>query len=71
MGSAINQVTHPCALEWSGLGVAVRCATTPRPPPTCPTIMIEVGIAFAVVAPVGVNERLLVRLMVKLVAPGT
>jgi hypothetical protein len=29
---------------------------------------MEVGIAFAVVAPVGVNERLFVRLIVKLVA---
>jgi hypothetical protein len=28
-----------------------------------------VGIVFAVVLPVGVNERLLVRLMVRLVAP--
>jgi hypothetical protein len=29
----------------------------------------EVGIAFAVVAPVGVNDRLFVKLIVKLVAP--
>jgi hypothetical protein len=29
---------------------------------------MEVGIVFAVVAPVGVNERLFVRLIVKLVA---
>jgi hypothetical protein len=41
----------------------------PRPPPTCPTITIEVGIVFGVVAPVGVNERLFVRLIVKLVGP--
>jgi hypothetical protein len=30
---------------------------------------MEVGIAFTVVAPVGVNERLFVRLIVKLVSP--
>jgi len=30
---------------------------------------MEVGTVFAVVAPVGVNERLFVRLIVKLVAP--
>ena len=67
VASAINQVTHPCALEWSGLGVAV--ANAPRPPPTCPTMTMEVGMVFAV-APVvvGVNDRLFVRLMVKLVA---
>ena len=64
----MNQVTHPCALEWSGLGVVVRSATLPRPPPTCPTMTMEVGTVFAVVAPVGVNERLFVRLIVKLVA---
>src|ERR1700747_2431800 len=64
----MNQVTHPCALEWSGLGVVVRSATLPRPPPTCPTMTMEVGTGVAVVAPVGVNERLFVRLIVKLVA---
>ena len=64
---AINQVTHPCALVWSGLGVVVRAL--PRPPPTCPTIMRDMGTVFAVVAPVGVNDRLFVRLIVKLVNP--
>ena len=70
MPSAINQVTQFCAAEWSGLVVAVRCASTPRPPPTCPTMTMEVGIVFAVapVGVVGVNERLFVRLIVKLVA---
>ena len=67
VGSAINQLTHPCALLWSGLAVVVREAKVPRPPPTCPTITIDVGTVFAVVVPVGVNERLLVRLIVRLV----
>ena len=61
--SAINHVTHPCALVWLGLGVVVR--EEPRPPPTCPTTTMDVGMAFAVLLPVGVNERLLVRLMVR------
>ena len=68
---AINQVTQFCAAEWSGLVVVVRCAKTPRPPPTCPTITIDVGMVFAVVVPVGVNDRLFVRLIVKLVPVGT
>ena len=68
LGSAINQVGHPCARLWSGLAAVVRCARTPRPPPTCPTMTIEVGMVFVVAAPVGVNERLFVRLIVKLVA---
>jgi hypothetical protein len=37
----------------------------PRPPPTCPTITIDVGTVFAVELPRGVNERLLVRLICK------
>jgi hypothetical protein len=32
----------------------------PKPPPTCPTIIIDVGSVFAVVLPTGVNERLFV-----------
>ena len=67
--SAINQVTHPCALEWSGLVVVVRCAKTPRPPPTCPTIMMDVGTVFVPVP--AVNDRLFVRLMVRLVPVDT
>jgi hypothetical protein len=58
-------------VAWLGLGVVVR--TVPRPPPTCPTITIDVGIVFAVlpVGVVGVNESLLVRLMVRLVPVDT
>src|ERR1700745_3229839 len=48
---AIGHVVAPCALEWSGLGVVV--AELPRPPPSGPTIVMEVG-----------TVRLLVRLMV-------
>src|SRR5579871_4775504 len=55
---AMNQLGHPCALAWLGLGVVVGVA--PRPPPTWPTITMDVGILFAVVVPAGVNERLLV-----------
>src|SRR5215472_3848178 len=58
---AINQLTHPWASVWSGLATYV--APVPRPPPTCPTIMIEVGILFGVALPVGVNDRLFVRLI--------
>ena len=54
---------------WLGLGVVVRSATLPRPPPTCPTITMEVGTVFAVVAPGGLNNRLFVRLIVRLVCP--
>jgi hypothetical protein len=43
----------------------------PRPPPTCPTIIKDVGILFGVVLPVGVNERLLARLMVRFEPVGT
>ena len=69
---AMNQVVFACAAEWSGAGEVVRCAKTPRPPTTCPTITSDVGILFAggAVPPDGVggwNERLLVRLMVRLV----
>jgi len=35
-------------------------ATVPRPPPTCPTIISDVGIVFGVVVPIGVNDRLFV-----------
>ena len=45
----------------------LRTGFPPRPPPTCPTMTREVGMLFVVVA-VG-NERLFVRLIVKLVAP--
>src|SRR5882762_1794649 len=54
-----------------GLGVIVRCARTPRPPPICPTIMSDVGTIFAVVLPVGKNDRLFVRLIVKACPVGT
>src|ERR1700741_2419693 len=57
-------VTRPL---WLGLSVVVLCVTSPRPPPTCPTIVSDVGTVFAVAAPVGKNERLLVRLIVRLV----
>ena len=64
--AAINQEGHDCASVWLGLGVLVWLA--PRPPPTCPTMAIEVGIALAVApVPVGVNTKLFVRLIVKLV----
>ena len=66
---AINQVWHPCAREWLGLNVVVRCPKTPRPPPTCPIITMEVGTLFGVAVPAGVNERLFVRLIVRAVAP--
>src|SRR5215469_12130358 len=56
---AINHDTHPCALAWLGLAVVVREA--PRPPPTWPTITIDVGMLFG--DPLVVNERLLVRLI--------
>src|SRR5579864_3493758 len=74
---AMNQVVFACAAEWSGAAEQVEppvqpVPTVPRPPPTWPTIMIDVGILFAggAVPPVGVggwNERLLVRLIVRLV----
>src|SRR5580693_5103805 len=67
----MGQVTLACACEWSGLGVVVRWAKTPRPPPTCPTIISDVGTVFAVVAPVGVKERLFVRLIVSACPVGT
>jgi hypothetical protein len=51
-------------LEWSGLAVVVRAL--PRPPPSWPTITIDVGIVF----PADVNDRLFVRLIVRLVNPG-
>src|ERR1700747_280682 len=69
LGSAINQVRHPCAREWSGLGVVVR--ERPRPPPTCPTITREVGMLFTAPPVAGVNERLLVRLIVRLAPRAT
>src|ERR1700730_1667652 len=53
---AINQETHPCAFEWSGLVVVVRCDRLPSPPPTCPTIMIDVGMGFTGVVPVPVSK---------------
>ena len=61
--AAMNQEGQSCTVAWLGLAVVVR--DDPRPPPTCPTMTMEVGIVFAVVVPVGVNERLFVRLMVK------
>src|ERR1700704_729312 len=59
---AMGQVTG-CALEWSGLTVEV--AVVPRPPPNWPTITNEVGKLFAP------NERLLVRLIVRVCPVGT
>jgi hypothetical protein len=49
---------------WAGLSVAV--AVLPRPAPNWPTITSEVGMVFAVVLLVGVNDRLFVRLIVRL-----
>ena len=46
----IGQVA-PCT-GWIGLGVVVRRVGSPRPPPSWPTITIDVGTVF--VAPVGV-----------------
>ena len=57
--AAINQEGHASTLVWSGLSVVVRSAVTPRPPPTWPTIMIDVGTEFPFA-----KDRLLVRLMV-------
>jgi hypothetical protein len=56
---------------WRGLAVVV--GAPPRPPPTWPTITIDVGMVLAAgtVPPVGVggwNERLFVRLIVSDVA---
>jgi hypothetical protein len=62
--AAINHDTHPCALEWSGLPALV--AEVPRPPPTWPIITIDVGTLLSPVP----NERLLVRLMVRLPVAG-
>src|SRR5882762_7358536 len=45
--------------------------TVSRPPPNCPTMVSEVGTVFATVAPVGVIERLFVRLMVRICPAGT
>jgi hypothetical protein len=44
---------------------------SPRPPPNWPTITSDVGTVFAVVLPVGVNERLFVRLIVRPCPVGT
>src|SRR5450631_66342 len=49
----------------SGAGVVVRCFTSPRPPPSCPTITSEVGTEFAP------KERLFVRLIVRSCPVGT
>jgi hypothetical protein len=49
----------------------VEVAVDPRPPPNWPTITSDVGTVFAVVLPVGVNERLFVRLIVKPCPVGT
>src|SRR5882762_2728854 len=57
------------SVAWTGLGVEV--AVVPRPPPNCPTMVSEVGMGFATVAPVGVNVRLFVRLMVRICPAGT
>src|SRR5260370_33431246 len=69
-GLAIGHVT--CwALVWSGGNVVVRCVRSPRPPPNWPTITSEVGIVYGVVLPVGVNERLFVRLICRICPVGT
>jgi hypothetical protein len=49
---------------WSGLAVDV--AVVPSPPPNWPTIMREVGTVFPLL-----NERLLVRLIVRICPVGT
>src|ERR1700722_10842657 len=59
--AAINQLGQACAYWWLGLAVVVRLL--PRPPPTCPTMTMEVGIVFGVVVPKGVNVRPFVRLI--------
>src|ERR1700722_1639194 len=61
--AAINQLGQACAYWWLGLAVVVRLL--PRPPPTCPTMTMEVGIVFGVVVPKGVNVRPFVRLICK------
>src|SRR6516164_2163596 len=69
---AINHVTHPCARLWSGLWVLV--GAPPRPPPICPTIMMDVGSGLTGVVPVPVSRdeyRLLVRLMLSVWPVGT
>src|SRR5581483_2163280 len=58
---AVGQVT--VRFEWDGLGTLDGF---PRPPPTCPTIVSEVGIALVPVP--AAKDRLLVRLIVS-VAP--
>src|ERR1035438_8706867 len=50
-------------------GLATYCAPVPNPPPSWPTIMIEVGMWF--VAPLVVNERLFVRLICRVDPVGT
>src|SRR5579871_1497588 len=57
---AVDQVICDCVL-CGGLAAVVG---EPRPPPSWPMIVIDVGMLFGVVAPEGVNDRLLVRLMV-------
>ena len=57
----MNHDTQPCALEWSGLGEVV--CELPRPPPTCPSITIDVGMLFAEPPPAGVKVSLFARLI--------
>src|ERR1700731_5191082 len=47
-GATVDHVAF-VSVPWTGLGVAV--AVVPRPPPNCPTMVNEVGIGFAAVAP--------------------
>src|SRR5580704_14815873 len=64
-GLAIGQVTFDWAVEWSGGAVVVLCVTSPRPPPTWPTITSDVG---TLLLP---NVRPLVKLMVRPCPVGT
>jgi hypothetical protein len=54
---------------WSGLKVVVLSATLPKPPPTWPATVSEVGTAFVPVP--AAKERLLVRLISSVVPVGT
>jgi hypothetical protein len=56
-------VAHVASFTVLWVGLATYVAAVPRPPPIWPTIMMEVGTVL-VPAPV-LNERLLVRLMVR------
>ena len=71
-GNGAGPTVDHVAFVWVGwAGLVVEVAVVPRPPPNWPTIASEVGMVFAVAAPVGVNERLFVRLIVRVCPVGT